>query len=215
MAQSNRGSWGGKKDVKWQGGYIPPVLHSFLYNFKVLEVKQKKKEKKAILISRFKLCRAPQFLIWVTRGPFAGQVITCRNDVGCKNKATVISNLHIVCICTISLLFCPNSHSGLSYSLNTASLKAENSLNWLVYLLSVNAFTNSFILYYYQKKSEIKKKSDIFLFSLSRRSPKGSINYPEQDVGHKCASIQRALSTRTKKKENESESTQTATHLCG
>lgn len=26
------------------GGYIPPVLHSFLYNFKVLKVKQTKKK---------------------------------------------------------------------------------------------------------------------------------------------------------------------------
>lgn len=28
------------------GGYIPPALHSFLYNFKVLKVKQKEGEKK-------------------------------------------------------------------------------------------------------------------------------------------------------------------------
>lgn len=41
------------------GGYIPPVLHSFLYNFKVLKVKQKEKKKK--IVSRFKLYRAQQF----------------------------------------------------------------------------------------------------------------------------------------------------------
>lgn len=57
----------------------------------------------------------------------AGQVICC-NDAGCNDNATVISNF----ICSLLaqfLLFCPNSSSGLSYSLNTGSLKAENSLN--------------------------------------------------------------------------------------
>lgn len=46
-------------------------------------------------MSGFKVRRAPQFLIWVTRGPFAGQVITGCNDVGGNNKATVISNLDL------------------------------------------------------------------------------------------------------------------------
>lgn len=118
-----------KEGCEMVGGYIPPVLHSFLYNFKVLKVKQKEKIK---LISGSMLRGAPQFLIWVTLGLFAGQVITCCGDVGCNNKSTVISSLDIICICTISLIFCPNSYSGLSYSLNTGSLKAENSLNWLV-----------------------------------------------------------------------------------
>lgn len=50
MAQSNHGRWRKKKDVKWRGGYIPPVLHSFLNN--VLKVNQK--EKQIIKISTFK-----------------------------------------------------------------------------------------------------------------------------------------------------------------
>lgn len=41
MAQSNCGSWGGKKDVEKQGGYFPPILHSISYNFNVFEVKNK------------------------------------------------------------------------------------------------------------------------------------------------------------------------------
>lgn len=98
---------------------------------------------------------------------FAGQVITCCTDVGCNNKATVISNFDIICICTTSFLFCPNGHSGLSYSLNTGSLKAENSLNWLVYLFPVNAFSNSFILYYYKKK---EKKCDLFFLPVKEKS---------------------------------------------
>lgn len=67
--------------------YIPPVLHSFKH-FKVLKVKQEEKKTKK-RISRFKLRRAQQLLIWVTRGPMLVKWWLLK-DVGCKNKATVI-----------------------------------------------------------------------------------------------------------------------------
>lgn len=49
-----------KEGCEMAGGYIPPVLHSFLYNFKVLNVIQNN-----ILISRFKLRRAPRWSFFV------------------------------------------------------------------------------------------------------------------------------------------------------
>lgn len=107
-----------KEGCEMVGGYIPPVLHSFLYNFEVLnKTKIKIEAPQSSTISESHVDRL--LVKWSPVMMF-----------GCNNKATVISNLDISCICT--LLFHPNSYSGLSYSLNTGSLKAENSLNWLV-----------------------------------------------------------------------------------
>lgn len=115
MAQSNRGSWRGKKGCEMVGSYIPPVLHSFLQSIK----------KKKNLISRFKLHRALQFLIWVTRGPSADRWshVATMSAVITRPLSFPTWILHN---------YYPNRYSGLSYSLNTGSLKAENSLNWLV-----------------------------------------------------------------------------------
>lgn len=60
---------------------------------------------------------------------FASQIITCCNNCGCDNKVTVIQLEYYL---HYSSPISPNSYSGLSYSLNIGSLKAENSLNWLV-----------------------------------------------------------------------------------
>lgn len=114
VAQLNHGCWKGKVDLKQKGGNFPPVLHSFLDNI----VKEKAK--------RTNILQTPQFPLWLFRAVDCsrGQLL---------QSCWLLRQRHchpLTCILLFS--FCLNISSGFYYSLNTGSLKANNSPNWLV-----------------------------------------------------------------------------------